>query len=91
MLLALTLAACASGNSCADYIVALETCTEESGASGSYDADAICGDWTAELEDRYGDWYQCQQSAYTTVECKSAADLNDAGNAAATCRRPEEG
>lgn len=88
MLLSLLLAACASGNSCADYVSAVEACTEESGGSAVYDVDTICGDWTAEQEERFGDWYQCQASAYTAQECKSATELNDAENAAATCPQP---
>ncbi len=88
MMFALLLSACASGNSCADYITALQACTEEAEGTAVYDAETACGEWTAELEELYGDWYQCQESAYTAVECKTATELNDAANAAATCPQP---
>jgi hypothetical protein len=91
MPLLLALLACASGNSCADYIAAMQECATESGDSTVYDADTICGDWTAEQEELYGDWYQCQASAYTAQECKTATELNDAENAAATCPQPTAG
>lgn len=91
MLLALLLAACASGNSCADYVTALNACTEESGGIAVYDPEAHCGEWTAEQEELYGDWYQCQESAYTAFECKTATEVNDAENAAATCPQPTAG
>lgn len=88
MLLALLLAACASGNSCADYVAAQQACSDAAGGDTVYDADTVCGDWTAEQEELYGDWYQCQEAAYTALECKTLADYADAEAGAATCRAP---
>ncbi len=88
MLLALLLA-CASGNACADYVSARQACSDAAGGTTVYDADTICGDWTAELEDTYGDWYRCQQQAYIANECVDAAVLAQAENDAATCPQPQ--
>lgn len=87
MLVALLLA-CASGNSCADYVAARQACAEEAGDDTVYDADVVCGQWTAELESTYGDWYTCQEQAYIAEPCLDAAVLLEAENNAATCPQP---
>lgn len=88
MLLLVAFLGCASGNSCADYVDARQACSDEAGGTTTYDADTICGEWTSELEDTYGDWYKCQMSAYTADECKTNAELLAAESAAATCPQP---
>ena len=88
MLILLALA-CASGNSCADYVDARQACADGAGGSTVYDADTICGEWTAELESTYHDWYKCQAAAYTAIKCQDAADVADAEEGAATCVSPE--
>lgn len=88
MLLVL-LFACASGNSCEAYIEALQACSDEAGGDTVYDADTTCGQWTAELEDTYGDWYKCQAQAYSATECTDAAVFAEAENGAASCPAPQ--
>ncbi len=88
MLLLVAVFGCASGNSCVDYVAALQACSDEAGGTDVYDGDAICGEWTADQEELYGDWYKCQMSAYTAQECKTNAELQEAESGAATCPQP---
>jgi hypothetical protein len=87
MLVALLLA-CASGNSCADYVKARQACAEEAGDTTVYDPETICADWTAEQESTYGDWYKCQEQAYIAEECTDESVVLAAENNAATCPQP---
>ncbi|MSQ02523.1 MAG: hypothetical protein EXR71_11655 [Myxococcales bacterium] len=83
-------AGCNSGNSCADYVLVRQDCSDESGGDTVYDAETICGNWTSEQEDVYGDWYSCQAAAFTAVDCNAAQAYLDAESGAATCDPPAE-
>ncbi len=90
MLLVLAITGCSTANSCADYVGARQACADESGDDTVYDAGVVCGEWSAEQEELYGDWYACQAAAYTAVECRTVDDRLDAESGAATCDPPAE-
>lgn len=87
-LLLVLLVACSNENSCADYVAARQACSDEAGGDTVYDAEAVCGEWSTEQEQVYGDWYQCQTAAYQAVECRSTEEMLDAESGAATCDPP---
>ncbi len=77
--------ACATGDSCRDYITALSDCEVASGGSTVYDADATCGEWTAEQESEFGEWYQCKAEAYAGVDCSVTTEREAAVGTAEAC------
>ena len=82
----LLLVACAPQNSCAEYVAAAGACTESAGGdAAAYDEESICGDWTAEKEASYGDWYQCQADAWSASSCATTEDVSAAVDAASAC------
>ena len=85
MLILALLVACASGDSCRDYITALGDCEAAAGGTTVYDADATCGEWTAEQEDEFGTWYQCKTEYYADADCSDAAQREAATADAETC------
>lgn len=87
MLLLLVLA-CASGDSCSDFVQARNDCSESAGSSDRLDATELCAGWTAEQESTYGDWYECQMRAYTQNQCDTTDDLYDAKEGASLCTEP---
>ncbi|MFN7143793.1 MAG: hypothetical protein ACK4YP_08470 [Myxococcota bacterium] len=85
-LLVTLLSACSTANSCAEYVVAAHSCTEEAGGDpSSYDEETICGDWTAENEAAFGTWYQCQADAWSAADCSTSDGVQAAANEAAAC------
>lgn len=81
----LWLLACAPSDSCRDYITALSDCAEAAGDSTVYDAEATCGEWTAEQEAEFGDWYACKAEAYAGADCVDAAAREAASAEAESC------
>ncbi len=63
------LLSCADENSCRDYVEVVAACNEAAGGDTVYDAETICGEWTAEQEEAYGEKYQCRAAAYEGVDC----------------------
>ncbi|MBM4393189.1 MAG: hypothetical protein FJ090_18855 [Deltaproteobacteria bacterium] len=79
------LLACADENSCRDYIEVVAACNEDAGGEAVYDAETICGEWTAEQEDAYGASYQCRAAAYEGVDCTDTEAREAAVSEEGTC------
>lgn len=65
------LVGCAAPNSCAEYVAAAFACTEDP----AYDEASICGEWSADAEDVFGEMYRCRAEAWRAADCTSGEGI----------------